>query len=79
MLARAYLAARDYQGAGRVIAGGLALDPDDQLLLETGGEMRAATGEPEGALADWRVGRGNSDSRCDQAFRTIRPCSSCSG
>jgi tetratricopeptide (TPR) repeat protein len=53
-LARAYLAARDYAGAERVIAAGLALDGDDRLLLETRGEVRAATGDPEGALADWR-------------------------
>jgi tetratricopeptide (TPR) repeat protein len=54
LLARAYLAARDYVEAGRVIAAGLALAPDDRLLLETRGEVRAATGDPEGALADWR-------------------------
>jgi tetratricopeptide (TPR) repeat protein len=53
-LARACLAARDYAQAGRVIAAGLALDPDDRLLLETRGEVRAATGDPQGALADWR-------------------------
>jgi tetratricopeptide (TPR) repeat protein len=53
-LARAYLAARDYAEAGRVIAAGLALAPDDRLLLETRGEVRTATGDPEGALADWR-------------------------
>jgi len=53
-MARAYLAARDYVEAGRVIAAGLALDPDDRLLLEIRGEVRAATGDPEGALADWR-------------------------
>lgn len=58
-LARAYLAARDYSEAGRVIAAGLALAPDDQLLLEARGEVRAATGDPEGALADWRP-RGRS-------------------
>lgn len=53
-LAQAYLAARDYREAGRVIAAGLALDPDDRMLLEARGEVRAATGDPEGALADWR-------------------------
>ena len=53
-LARAYLAARDHADAGSVIAAGLVLDPDDQLLLEARGEVRAATGDPEGALADWR-------------------------
>jgi tetratricopeptide (TPR) repeat protein len=53
-LAQAYLAARDYAEAGRVIAAGLALDPDDRMLLETRGQVRAATGDPQGALADWR-------------------------
>jgi tetratricopeptide (TPR) repeat protein len=53
-LANAYLAARDYAQAGRVVDGGLALDPGDRMLLEVRGEVRAATGDPEGALADWR-------------------------
>jgi tetratricopeptide (TPR) repeat protein len=53
-LAKAYLAARDYAQAGRVADRGLALDPDDRILLEFRGEVRAATGDPEGALADWR-------------------------
>jgi tetratricopeptide (TPR) repeat protein len=53
-LTRAYLAAREYAEAGRVIAAGLALAPDDRLLLETRGEVRVATGDPEGALDDWR-------------------------
>ncbi len=53
-LARAYLAARDHAEAGRAAEAGLALDPDDRSLLEVRGEVRAATGDPEGALADWR-------------------------
>jgi tetratricopeptide (TPR) repeat protein len=53
-LAKAYLAARDYAQAGRVTDRGLALHPDDRTLLEVRGEVRAATGDPEGALADWR-------------------------
>ncbi|HEX6676591.1 MAG TPA: hypothetical protein VF486_16390 [Actinomycetes bacterium] len=53
-VAKAYLAARDYAQAGRVAEDGLALDPDDRILLEFRGEVRAATGDPEGALADWR-------------------------
>lgn len=53
-LANAYLAARNYGEAGRVIDAGLALAPDDRLLLEIRGQVRAATGDPEGALADWR-------------------------
>jgi tetratricopeptide (TPR) repeat protein len=53
-LAKAYLAAHDYAQAGRVTDRGLALHPDDRMLLEVRGEVRAATGDPEGALADWR-------------------------
>jgi tetratricopeptide (TPR) repeat protein len=53
-LAGAYLAAREYGEAARVIDAGLALAPDDRLLLEIRGQVRAATGDPEGALADWR-------------------------
>jgi tetratricopeptide (TPR) repeat protein len=53
-LASAYLAARDHPEAGRVIAAGLALAPDDRVLLEFRGEVRAATGDPDGALDDWR-------------------------
>ncbi len=53
-LARAYLAAREFGDAAKVVAAGLALAPDDGMLLESRGEVRAATGDPEGALADWR-------------------------
>jgi tetratricopeptide (TPR) repeat protein len=53
-LARAYLAARAYDDAGRIVDAGLALAPDDAALVEARGEVRAASGDPEGALADWR-------------------------
>jgi tetratricopeptide (TPR) repeat protein len=53
-LANAYLAARDYQEAARVVDAGLALAPDDPMLLDVRGDLRAATGDPDGALADWR-------------------------
>lgn len=53
-LANAYLAARDYQEAARVVDAGLALAPDDPMLLDLRGDARAATGDPDGALADWR-------------------------
>jgi tetratricopeptide (TPR) repeat protein len=53
-LANAYLAARDYQEAARVVDAGLALAPDDSMLLDVRGDARAATGDPDGALADWR-------------------------
>lgn len=41
-------------GLVRWSAAGLALAPDDRMLLECRGEVRAATGDPKGALADWR-------------------------
>jgi protein O-GlcNAc transferase len=53
-LAQAYLVAHDYSEAGEVIAAGLELAPDDPRLLEQRGEVRAAMGRPEEALADWR-------------------------
>jgi tetratricopeptide (TPR) repeat protein len=53
-LAGAHLAARNYGEAARVVDAGLALAPDDRMLLEVRGQVRAATGDPEGALADWR-------------------------
>lgn len=53
-LASAYLAAHEYQGAATAIDAGLALAPDDRTLIEARGNVRAATGDPEGALADWR-------------------------
>lgn len=53
-LANAYLAAREYGEAARVIDAGLALAADDRLLLEMRGQVRAATGDRQGALADWR-------------------------
>ena len=38
---------------GRIDAG-LALEPKDARLIATRGELKAATGDPDGALADWR-------------------------
>src|SRR5207245_749248 len=40
-LANAHLAAREYGEATRVIDAGLALAPDDRLLLEIRGQVRA--------------------------------------
>ena len=54
LLASAYLAARDHQRAATVIEAALELAPDDRALLEARGETRAAAGDVEGALADWR-------------------------
>lgn len=53
-LASAYLAAHEYQGAATAVDAGLALAPGDRALIECRGSVRAATGDPEGALADWR-------------------------
>lgn len=54
LLASAYLAAHQYDNAKRVVEAGLALAPDDASLIESRGEVRAGTGDPGGALADWR-------------------------
>jgi tetratricopeptide (TPR) repeat protein len=53
-LARAYFAARDHQRAAKVIDAGLELAPEGRALIEARGEARAAAGDVEGALADWR-------------------------
>jgi tetratricopeptide (TPR) repeat protein len=54
LLATAYLAAHQYDNARRVIDAGLALAPADAALIESRGEVRAGTGDPGGALDDWR-------------------------
>ena len=53
-LAHAYLAARDFGAAKEVIGTGLVIAPDDAGLTSDRGEVKAAQGDPEGALADWR-------------------------
>lgn len=53
-LSAAYLTARDYDAAADVIQAGLELAPDDWKFISDRGEMRAARGDTEGALADWR-------------------------
>jgi tetratricopeptide (TPR) repeat protein len=53
-LAAAYLAAHDYAAAADVIGTGLALAPRDWALIADRGEVRAGTGDTDGALADWR-------------------------
>ena len=53
-LANAYLTARDYQEAARVVDAGLALAPTTPCCWDLRGDARAATGDPDGALADWR-------------------------
>lgn len=54
LLAAAYLMAHQYDQAQRVIETGLALAPNDASLHESRGEIRAGTGDPDGALLDWR-------------------------
>jgi tetratricopeptide (TPR) repeat protein len=54
LLSSAYLAAKDLDAASDVIAAGLVIRPDDSALLEARGEVKAARGDPDGALADWR-------------------------
>ena len=53
-LARAYLIAQQYDKAGGAVDAGLALTDRDRVLIECRGDVRAGTGDPEGALADWR-------------------------
>jgi tetratricopeptide (TPR) repeat protein len=52
-LANAYLAARQYPRAARVIDAGLALDPDDRMLLEARGQAGRdrRSGQRAGRLA----------------------------
>ena len=53
-LASAYLTARDYAAAADVIETGLELAPGDWKFIADRGQVRAARGDTEGALADWR-------------------------
>jgi tetratricopeptide (TPR) repeat protein len=54
-LACAYLAAGAYDKAREVAERGLSLAPNDAILIYDRGEARSKTGDPEGALADWRL------------------------
>ena len=53
LLGSAYLKAHDYKRAGQVVARGLALAPNDAMLVGCRAEVRAGKGDPAGALADW--------------------------
>lgn len=53
-LSSAWLTARDYDAAAEVIAAGLELAPGDWKFISDRGVLRAARGDTEGALADWR-------------------------
>jgi tetratricopeptide (TPR) repeat protein len=54
LLSSACLAARDYSAASEVIDAGLGLSPGDPKLTYDRGEVKAARGDPDGALGDWR-------------------------
>ncbi len=54
LLASAYLAAHDYDRAAELIGRGLAIAPDDSILIGSRAEVRAGNGDDEGALSDWR-------------------------
>ena len=70
LLASAYLAAHEHGNAARVIARGLALAPEDRTLLAQRGDVKAAAGDVDGALADWR-------SALDPDAHDIGPAYSC--
>jgi tetratricopeptide (TPR) repeat protein len=57
-LASAYLAAGNHENARTTIDAGLGIEPKDARLIEARGELKAATGDPGGALADWREALG---------------------
>lgn len=54
LLALAYLNDHDHDNAARVIGAGLARFPGDAGLIEQQGDLYAAAGHPEDALACWR-------------------------
>ena len=52
-LSSAYLTARDYDAAAAVIDTGLGLAPGDWKFIADRGQVKAARGDTDGALADW--------------------------
>ena len=52
-LGHAYLTAHDYTRALEIAEAGLALAPDDAVLIAVRGEAKAGLGDAEGALSDW--------------------------
>jgi tetratricopeptide (TPR) repeat protein len=52
-LGHAYLTAHDYTRAREIAEAGLAVGPDDAVLMAVRGEARAGLGDTEGALGDW--------------------------
>ena len=53
-LSSAYLTARDYDAAAEVIEASLDLAPGDWKFIADRGQVKAARGDTDGALADWR-------------------------
>jgi tetratricopeptide (TPR) repeat protein len=53
-LIRALLYAHANDRARELVDAGLEVAPADWQLIEMRGDVRAATGDPDGALADWR-------------------------
>jgi tetratricopeptide (TPR) repeat protein len=54
LLSSAYLKAHDYDRAGEIVNRGLAVAPDDPMLVGSRAEVRAGKGDADGALPDWR-------------------------
>jgi tetratricopeptide (TPR) repeat protein len=52
-LGHAYLTAHDYARAREIAEAGLAVAPDDAVLMAVQGEAKAGLGDTEGALGDW--------------------------
>ena len=53
-LAIACVSANKHAEAREAVETGLALAPDDGTLIATRGEVKAAKGDPDGALTDWQ-------------------------
>lgn len=69
-LAAAYLVAHEYEQAEQVVGAGLRLAPDDAWLVEQRGDVRAATGRPDQALADWRRALALDPEKIDPRYST---------
>jgi tetratricopeptide (TPR) repeat protein len=54
LLSMAYLHAGEHEKAAAAIDAGLRIAPEDTLLTELQGDLYAATGRPDDALASWR-------------------------
>jgi tetratricopeptide (TPR) repeat protein len=55
LLSSACLVARDFEAASEAIDAGLKLAPGDCKLVYDRGEVKKGRGDPDGALADWRL------------------------